>query len=147
MAPLVTLLASRFDHDKVFPWHSIPAYALIALMVLCLSFGLWIVLIRLETRTDGLASEQAEFLKNLPEQYVNLAIFTSAALSLFLDLSVIRWQAAVFPFLAFYKNLSLLACFAGLGLGYGMGRRNRVPLFVAVPLFCWQFALMIGMRY
>jgi len=147
LAPLVTVLASRYEHDKVFPWHAIPAYALIAMGVLCLSFGLWAVLIRLEPRMDSAAWEQAEFLKTLPEQHVNLAIFTSAALSLFLELSVIRWQAAVFPFLAFYKNLSLLACFAGLGLGYAMGRRNRIPLFVAAPLFCWQFAVMIGMRY
>jgi hypothetical protein len=41
-------------------------------------------------------------------------------------LSIIRWQATVFPFFAFYKDLSMLSCFAGLGLGYAMARHKRV---------------------
>ena len=51
---------------------------------------------------------------------VDLAIAISAALSLFLELALIRWQSSVLEFLAFYKNFSLLACFAGLGLGYAL---------------------------
>ena len=131
----------------MFPWHSFPAYALAALGVLVASVGLRFLLTRLEQHLDRAGVEQAAFLQTLSERYVNVSIFASAALSLFLELSIIRWQAEVFPFLAFYKNLSLLACFAGLGLGYAMGRRSRIPLFVTVPLFCWQFALMTGMRY
>jgi SAM-dependent methyltransferase len=83
----------------------------------------------------------------MPDRYVGLAIFTSAALSLFLELSIIRWQATVFELFAFYKNFSLLACFAGLGLGYALGSRKLIPLFLTVPLLCWQFALMMGLRY
>lgn len=147
LAPLVTLVASSYKQAWVFPWHSVPVYLLIALGVLSISIGLWVLLGRLEARLDRAGMEQAEFLKTFPERYVGLGIFASAALSLFLELSVIRWQATVFPFLAFYKNISMLACFAGLGLGYAMGRRSRIPLFLTVPLFCWQFALMIGMRY
>ncbi len=146
-APLLTLLASRYLHDRHFPWHAIPGYGMAGFLVLCLAIALWFVLRSLETRLDAAAGKQSAFLQNMPERYVNWAIFGSAALSLFLELSVIRWHAALFPFLAFYKNLSLLACFAGLGLGYAMGRRNRIPLFITVPLFCWQFAFIIGIRY
>jgi hypothetical protein len=34
----------------------------------------------------------------------------------------------VFEFFAFYKNFSLLCCFAGLGLGYSLASRDRIPL-------------------
>ena len=58
---------------------------------------------------------QAQFLDTLNPRYVDVAIVFSAALSLFLELALIRWQSSVLQFLAFYKNFSLLACFAGLG--------------------------------
>jgi hypothetical protein len=48
-----------------------------------------------------------------------------AALSLFQELAVIRWQGTVWEFFAFYKNLGLLSCFAGLGLGACSARRFR----------------------
>src|SRR5208283_5056919 len=83
----------------------------------------------------------------LSDRWVGVAIVISAALSLFLELAMIRWQAAVFPFFAFYKNLSLLSCFAGLGLGYALGNRNRSHLFLTLPLLCWQFLFMTWMRY
>jgi len=148
LAPLVTLLASRYMQDRVFPWRSLPACLLIALGIIAVALLLRWLLGRLEGEIERAASDEAVFLTAmLPECWVGLAIFASAALSLFLELAIIRWQATVFPFFSFYKNLSLLSCFAGLGLGYSMGRRDRMPLFLTLPLLCWQFFFMIGMRY
>jgi len=148
LAPLITLLASRYLQDLVFPWSQLPLYSLIALGVIGLTLVLHWVLKRLVGKFDSAASDQAVFLMNqLPERWVGLAILASAALSLFLELAIIRWQATVFPFFSFYKNLSLLSCFVGLGLGYALGRRDRVPLFLTAPLLCWQFLFMTSMRY
>ncbi len=148
LAPLVTLLASRFMQDRIFPWHLLPAYSLAALGIVGIALLFLWRRGPLEGRMNLAASEQAAFLSEaLPEGWIGLAIFVSAALSLFLELAIIRWQATVFPFFAFYKNLSLLACFAGLGLGYALGRRDRMHLFLTLPLLCWQFLFMIGMRY
>jgi hypothetical protein len=147
LAPLVTLVSSRYMREGVFPWHSVPSYALAAAGILLISFLFWWLLHRSESALDKMGLAQAEFLQALPERYVSFSIFATAALSLFLELSIIRWQATVFPFFAFYKNLSMLSCFAGLGLGYGLARDKRVPLFLTIPLFCWQFILMLGMRY
>ncbi|HEV2987007.1 MAG TPA: hypothetical protein VG759_01090, partial [Candidatus Angelobacter sp.] len=105
------------------------------------------ILRRLEPIIDAAARRQADFLHSIPDGYLGVAIFTSAALSLLLELSIIRWQASVFELFAFYKNFSLLACLAGLGLGYALGSRKVIPLFLAVPLFCWQFVLLLGLRY
>jgi hypothetical protein len=122
-----------------------------ALLLLIPAFILPIVLRptlrRLEPLIDTAARRQAEFLHSMPEKYLGFAIFGSAALSIFLELSVIRWQASVFELFAFYKNFSLLACFAGLGLGYAIGNRKFVPIFLAVPLLGWQFAVLLGLRY
>jgi spermidine synthase len=147
LAPLFTLVSSRYMRDEVFPWHTTPLYALVAIGILVLTLGVNWFLRRSEIAIEKMAIAQAEFLQALPVRYLSLAIFGTAALSLFLELAVIRWQATVFPFFAYYKNLSLLSCFAGLGLGYALARDKRVPLFLTVPLFCWQFILMLGMRY
>ena len=70
----------------------------------------------------------------------------SAAL-IVIELAIIRWQSSILPFFAFYKNFSLLACFAGLGLGYALATRNRVALVIVLPLLAWQFIFMTVLRY
>ena len=100
-----------------------------------------------EVAIERVSVEQARYLDELPERWVSLAIVCSAALSLFLELSMIRWQGSVWEFFAFYKNFGLLACFAGLGLGYALARRNQIPLFLSVPLIALQMLLFIGLRY
>jgi spermidine synthase len=96
---------------------------------------------------DDSAQAQARFLDVLNPKYVDAAILFSAALSLLLELGIIRWQSSVLPFFAFYKNFSLLACFVGLGLGYALAARDRLPLVTVLPLFAWQFAFMTLVRY
>ncbi len=147
LAPVVTALASRFMQDWFFPWLQLPVYLLAALVMISLALGLRWFLRGLEREVDTAAAEQSVFLEELPEGWINPAIFAAAALSLFLELAMIRWQAAIFPFFAFYKNLSLLSCFAGLGLGYAMGPRNRASLFLTLPILCWQILFMTSMRY
>jgi SAM-dependent methyltransferase len=104
------------------------------------------LLARVEPTLDADAREQATFLDAMPLRYVDVAIVAAAAVSLFLELSIIRWQSSVFSFFAFYANFGLLACFAGLGLGYALASRDRIPLSLVIPLLGWQFALLIGLR-
>src|SRR5215469_5082348 len=153
LAPLVTYAASRMglytggsigDWFKVVHrWKLLAAVALIG----AVTAVVWRLLLWLEPQLDANARQQYEFLANLPSRYIDLAIFGSAALSLFMELAIIRWQATVFEFFAFYKNFSLLACFAGLGLGYALAGRRQIPLLFTIPLLCWEFLLMIGIRY
>ena len=120
------------------------AYLAILTVVMVLVSGF---LLRYEPLIDTNARLQAEFLDTLPSQYLNLAIFGSAALSLFAELAVIRWQASVFEFFAFYKNFSLLSAFVGLGLGYALANRDRIPLIFVIPIFAWQFGIMTAIRF
>src|SRR5580765_5451785 len=148
LAPLVTVVASVCLLKIHIPWLEVSFYLSSATALVLVSLGLGRSLKRYESQIENAAAEQAAFLlEKLPERWLDPAIFTAAGLSLFLELAMILWQATVFPFFAFYKNLSLLSCFAGLGLGYALGRCRLVPLFLTLPLLAWQVLLMTGMRY
>jgi len=101
---------------------------------------------RLVPFLDSSAQAQATFLDALDTKYADAAILFSAALSLFIELGIIRWQSSILPFFAFYKNFSLLACFVGLGLGYALAARDRIPLVIVLPLLAWQFGFMTFVR-
>jgi hypothetical protein len=100
-----------------------------------------------KVKIERLSKQQATFLDSIDIAYVDVAIFLSAGVSLFLELSVIRWQSTVFPIFAFYKNFSLLACFAGLGLGYALAKRESIPLFLSIPVLVSQMLLLIFIKY
>jgi SAM-dependent methyltransferase len=108
--------------------------------------GLFHGLRKLAPTLDANALAQAQFLDTLNLRYVDRAILLSAALSLFLEMALIRWQSSVLQFLAFYKNFSLLACFAGLGLGYALATRTRLPLLMVAPLLAAQFCFVLLVR-
>src|SRR5262252_8409557 len=110
------------------------------------TWALFQVLRELESVIDANAMAQTHFLDSLDPRYVDVAIAVSAALSLFLELALIRWQSSVLEFPAFYKNFSLLACFAGLGLGYALAARTRIPLLMVVPLLAAQFCFILLVR-
>jgi len=121
------------------------------LLLICLAaIGTWAfyyALKKLAPFIDASAQAQARFLDTLNANYADGAILFSAALSLFLELCIIRWQSSVLPFFAFYKNFSLLTCFVGLGLGYALAARDRIPLVIVLPLLAWQFSFMTIVRY
>jgi len=121
-----------------------------AVLVLAAAVAAFAVLLyglrRLEGVLQANALEQARFLDTLDTRYVDVAIIGAAALSLFLELALIRWQSSVLEFLAFYKNFSLLACFAGLGLGYALAGRSRIPLVLVMPLLAVQFGFVMIAR-
>ena len=112
--------------------------AIVAVAALLLTIALAKFLEKAQAPIDANAQEQSDFLKAISPRYLDWAILGAAALSLLLELTVIRWQGTVFEFFAFYKNFSLLCCFAGLGLGYALADRNRIPLAFTIPLLGWQ---------
>ncbi|MGO9569609.1 MAG: hypothetical protein ACLP5H_18925 [Desulfomonilaceae bacterium] len=102
---------------------------------------------RLSGKLNQLFMEQARYIDALPDRYLDGALVLAAALSLFLELAIIRWLAGVFPFFAFYKNFTLIACFSGLGLGYAMYSQRAVCLPLVLPLLVWQMLLYLYMRF
>lgn len=122
-----------------------------ASLLFCLAIiatvGFYYLLKKSQSFVDANSLAQAQFLDSIAVKNVNVAILFSAALSLFLELAIIRWQSSIFEFFAFYKNFSLLACFLGLGLGYALAERDRISLVLAIPLLAWQFGFMTLVRF
>ncbi len=118
------------------------------LLGLLLTLAFHRLLVVLQPVLAAQADEQLVWLDSLPERFLPLAIVGSAAVSLGLELSIIRWQGTVLEFFAFYKNYGLLACFAGLGLGYAVARgREVIPLAFTPALCAWQFAFLLYLRF
>ena len=56
------------------------------------------------------------------------AFLAASFLSLFLEVLLIRWCGAEIRILAYLRNLTLLGCFLGLGVGYAAWKRRRLGL-------------------
>lgn len=146
LVPLVTATCTRL-YDGPLSSGFVFKLAGSVFAVLLATAGFYALLRKIQNHVDAHAREQDEFLGAFAPRYLDVAILGAAALSLFLELAVIRWQGTVFEFFAFYKNFSLLSCFAGLGLGYALADRRRIPLGFVIPLLGWQFGLMIALRF
>lgn len=147
LVPLVTMLCSRENIGPSIDSTFLLTEACIVLALAIVTVRVNALVNKLHDRFDTNAREQDKFLESCSPKYIGVAIAGAAALSLFLELAVIRWQGTLFEFFAFYKNVSLLSCFAGLGLGYALADRRRIPLGMAIPMLVWQFALMYALRF
>ena len=69
-------------------------------------------------------------------------IVLSSALGLYFEMLIIRWHATSSHVFAVFKNVSLLSCFLGLGLGYALARSVRTISLAKFPvLLAAQFFL------
>src|SRR5262245_20127747 len=72
--------------------------ALFVCIALIATAVFYYLLKRVAAFIDSNASEQAYFLDTFSPKYIDIAIISSAALSLFLELAIIRWQSSVLEF-------------------------------------------------
>src|ERR1700680_2260222 len=86
LAPLVTADSSRFQVGIPASPRFLALNVLIVVAVAIATCIFSLLLKRLHRHLDSNAREQTEFLDRFDVRYVNLAIFGSAALSLFLEL-------------------------------------------------------------
>ena len=94
---------------------------------------------RLEQHTDAIDA--------LPERHIGLWIALAAGLGLYLELMIIRWHASCFQVFAYFKNISLLACFLGLGIGYAYGGKRPLATPLVLPALALQFAVLYVLRF
>lgn len=86
-------------------------------------------------------------LDNLPESRVAFWIVLTACLGMYTELMVIRLHASFFQLFGYFKNVSLLSCFLGLGIGYARGNSKQpssLPLML--PFLAFQVGVMHAIR-
>jgi SAM-dependent methyltransferase len=93
---------------------------------------------------DALHDEQSEALERLPSAWTRPAVVVASALTLYVEMVLVRWHGTCFHAFAIFKNVSLLSCFLGLGIGYGLSGRRRSTLAAFLPLLALQ-ALLFGL--
>ena len=146
--PPLAILSTIVNADKPISPDMLHTAEFYGAFALAMSFVFYRLVGKLTPYLQKVSRDQAAFLEGLPDSYLAIAIVASAALSLLLELAIIRWHGTVFEFFAFYKNYGLLACFAGLGLGYAVSRNESgIPLSLTLPLLAWQFVLLIVLRF
>lgn len=111
-------------------------YWLISLAVLLLVSGLGVQIVHQVFRRQGDTGRAPQFDLRFEElggfTYLRLALIS--ALSLFVEMMMIRWVSSEIRIFAYFKNLVLVACFLGFGLGYYRCRRRVQLMAFIAPL-------------
>jgi spermidine synthase len=92
-------------------------------------------------------NEQTEIVDQFKGKPLKALLITVVAVSLFVELMLIRWHGSAFQIFGFFKNITLLACFLGLGIGYALPKNapQYIPFFV--PLVAAQFFILHLLRF
>ena len=83
-----------------------------------------------------------EFDEKKLKSNIYILIAVAAGLGLFLELSIIRIHSSYFQLFAYFKNLSLLSCFLGLGVGYSFSKVKFYSLNWTFPIVALQVSFM-----
>lgn len=94
---------------------------------------------RLENHTDAIDA--------LSDSHVGLWIILAAGLTLYLELTIIRLHSSYFQLFAYFKNVSLLSCFLGLGIGYARGSTRPLTTPLVLPFLALQIGFMYILRF
>jgi spermidine synthase len=94
-----------------------------------------------------LLEEHTQWLDALPGRFIGLWIALAAGTGLYFELVLIRYHGTCFAVFGFFKNLSLLSCFLGLGMGYALGRMRLVLTPLVLPLIATQLIVMHLLQY
>ena len=93
----------------------------------------------LEKHTDAIDATR--------DSHIDLWIALAAGLGLYLELMIIRLHASYFQLFAYFKNVSLLSCFLGLGIGYARGSRRPLTTPLVIPFLTLQIMFMGILRF
>jgi spermidine synthase len=90
---------------------------------------------------EQLHDEQADYLEQIAPNRLRGAVFLASAAALYVEMVMVRWHGTCFHAFALFKNVSLLSCFLGLGIGFGLAGQRRVALARFLPLLALQTLL------
>lgn len=79
---------------------------------------------------------------NFPASKIGPWIALAAGLALYNELMIIRLHSSYFHLFAYFKNISLLSCFLGLGIGFARASQRPLALPLSQPLLGLQIILL-----
>jgi spermidine synthase len=104
-------------------------------LVVALGYAIAFFLLSLYTETRNSEESKGSFGSfELPIVFSYWRLFVLSLLGLYFEMLMIRWLSSEIRVFAYYKNLVLIACFLGFGLGCALCRRRVHPVATAVPI-------------
>src|SRR6202051_3815743 len=92
---------------------------------------------------QSLDAEHSEYVEQLARSQTRWAVVLPRAAALYVEMVMVRWHATCFHAFAIFKNVSLLSCFLGLGIGFALSARPGIRLARFLPLLTLQ-TVMFG---
>jgi hypothetical protein len=86
---------------------------------------------------------ESQLLEDTPNRLAVFDLFLISFLGLFFEVLIIRWLSTEVRLFAYYKNLSLIAAFMGLGIGFMLARKKLALLPVFPIGFCALSAIIL----
>lgn len=121
------LLAERAEEDALHRQTALYGGLMLAAAALAALF----VQRRVETAAVRSMSRFTQSVDRLSGRSRAVDLFVISFLSLFLEVLLIRWHAASLVAASYFKNVTLLAAFLGLGLGFAAAKRIRLSALTA----------------
>jgi spermidine synthase len=116
-------------------------------VVVLYAVWIWKTQTRWWPRLRTILEQHTDALDSLGGKHIGWWILLAAATGLFAELMIIRWHASAFQLFGYFKNISLLSCFLGLGIGYSIAKRRPVAILLALPALALQFIVMFVLRF
>jgi len=146
--PLVgwTLFAvGTYWRVPLFTWADVLLFSSPVLLSL-VAAGLWRSRSRWWPWLGAVLDEHTESVDAIPVSRLGLWIALAAGVGLYAELMIIRLHASYFHLFAYFKNVSLLSCFLGLGIGYTLGPKRPLTTPLVLPALALQAALLFLLR-
>ncbi len=102
---------------------------------------------RLWQQLGGILETHTDDIDSIPEKHLGWWIALAAGVGLFTELALIRFHSSSFQLFAYFKNISLLSCFLGLGIGYSRGALRPLTTPLMMPLLAVQIATLHILRF
>ncbi|MEI8344779.1 MAG: hypothetical protein WCG06_01760 [Candidatus Omnitrophota bacterium] len=99
-------------------------------------------MLRLRQQMQLAADRHTAAVDTVSPSRVGVLIFVAAAAGLFMELMINRIHGSYLQFFSYFKNISLLSCFLGLGIGYARGEAKRLYTAAVIPMLCLQILLI-----
>jgi hypothetical protein len=78
-------------------------------------------------------------------QYVDL--FVASFIGLYFEMLIVRWLAAEVRLFSYFKNLTMMAAFMGLGIGFALTKHHKNYLRWFAPLLLLFVAIVLPVSY
>ncbi len=138
--------AGSYWGEPVESWADLLLVGSPILLVLVIG-ALWRLRARWWHRLDTVLREHTDSIDGIPAARVGVWIALAAGTGLFAELMIIRLHSSYFQLFAYFKNVSLLSCFLGLGIGYTLGSRRPLATPLVLPLVALLSGVLYLLRY